>query len=62
MNLIQETITAERLLDDINNLRVIPLSYKDYKCDCGRLLFKGKIQGIIEIKCQKCKKTTKFIL
>jgi hypothetical protein len=62
MNLIQETITAERLLDDINNLRIKSLEMIDYKCDCGRLLFRGKIQGIIEIKCQKCKKTAKFIL
>ena len=62
MNLIQETITAERLLEDINHLRVKSLEMVDYKCECGRLLFRAKIQGIIEIKCQKCKKTTKFIL
>lgn len=28
---------------------------RDYRCDCGKLLFKGLLkEGKIEIKCQRC--------
>ena len=33
---------------------------KEYRCICGKLLFKGKFKGIIEIKCQKCKLLNNF--
>ena len=33
----------------------------EYRCsDCKRLLFKGIINGLIEVKCPKCKKMHKF--
>jgi|GEM_PF-5446131 len=29
----------------------------DYRCDCGKLLFKGsELRGKIEIKCKRCGK------
>lgn len=33
---------------------------KEYRCKCGKLLFKGKFKGIIEIICRHCKKKIEF--
>nr|DAF88318.1 MAG TPA: DNA-directed RNA polymerase [Siphoviridae sp. ctt8434] len=33
---------------------------KEYRCMCGKLLFKGKFKGIISIMCRHCKKLIEF--
>lgn len=32
-----------------------PLPLKEYRCDCGKLLFKGMLAiGFVEVKCRRC--------
>ncbi len=38
------------------------IELKEYRCKCGKLLFKGCFRGVIEIKCPKCKHITQYIL
>lgn len=33
---------------------------KEYRCMCGKLLFKGKFKGIISIICRHCKRMNEF--
>jgi len=34
---------------------------KEYRCDCGKLLFKGLLgSAVIEIKCRRCGKVNMF--
>lgn len=35
---------------------------KEYRCKCGKLLFKGCFNGVIELKCTKCKHIMTFIM
>jgi phage FluMu protein Com len=35
--------------------------FKEYRCDCGKLLFKGSLAvATIEIKCKRCEKINLF--
>lgn len=35
--------------------------FKEYRCDCGKLLFKGSLAvAVIEIKCKRCGKVNVF--
>jgi len=36
----------------------------EYRCECGKLLFRGEVQNSfrLEIKCTRCKKETVFFL
>ena len=34
---------------------------EEYRCQCGKLLFKGHaVQGTIEIKCKSCREVLQF--
>lgn len=36
-------------------------SLSEYRCDCGKLLFKGSLLlSIIEVKCRRCGKVSVF--
>lgn len=38
-----------------------PIQYKEYRCPCGKLLFKGLlIDSTVEIKCKNCGNLTKI--
>jgi phage FluMu protein Com len=35
--------------------------FKEYRCDCGKLLFKGSLAvAVVEIKCKRCGKVNLF--
>ena len=34
---------------------------RDYRCSCGRLLFKGLLlDGVLELKCKRCQRLKRF--
>lgn len=33
---------------------------KEYRCKCGKLLFKGNFKGVVQIVCKHCKKMIEF--
>ena len=36
-------------------------TFKEYRCACGKLLFKGSlISAVVEIKCKRCEKVSLF--
>ena len=40
---------------------MIPVTLKEYRCSCGKLLFKGLLgASIVEIKCKRCNNITSF--
>lgn len=41
-------------LSNSTTIESMPL-LQEYRCDCGKLLFKGLlVKGIVEIKCKRC--------
>jgi phage FluMu protein Com len=40
---------------------MIPATLKEYRCSCGKLLFKGLLgTSIVEIKCKRCNNISSF--
>ncbi len=36
---------------------------KEYRCSCGKLLFKGMLQdGTVEVKCRHCRRFASFLV
>ncbi len=34
---------------------------KEYRCNCGKLLFKGSlVSAVVEVKCKRCEKVNLF--
>jgi phage FluMu protein Com len=34
----------------------------EYRCKCGKLLFKGIFNGLVELKCNRCKEVNQYVI
>lgn len=43
-------------------MTMITTPLREYRCSCGKLLFKGALgMGSIEIKCRRCSQIRRFV-
>jgi len=50
------------IMQDAPSIQTLP-SLQEYRCGCGKLLFKGLVlKGVVEVKCKRCQSIKRLTL